>query len=76
LARAPEQRRRPPGRATLVFDVENATTVMETEYVEEARERAHQVAIASGTGHVQDNGGKILAVFPQSLSVNYASYPT
>jgi hypothetical protein len=49
---------------------------METEYVEEARERANQVAIAGGTGHVQDNGGKILAVFPQSLSVNYGSYPT
>jgi len=49
---------------------------MEMEYVEEAWERAHQVAIASGTGHVQDNGGKILAVFPPSLSVNYGSCPT
>jgi hypothetical protein len=49
---------------------------METEYVEEARELAHQVAIASGSGHVQDNGGKVLAVFPQSLSVNYGSQPT
>jgi hypothetical protein len=49
---------------------------METEYVEEARERPHQVAIASGTGDVQDDGGQILPVFPQSLSVNYGSYPT
>jgi len=45
------------------------------EYVEEARERAHQVAIASGTGHVQDNGGKILAVFRRVFG-HYGSYPT
>jgi hypothetical protein len=49
---------------------------METEYAEEARELAHQVAIASGTGQVQNNGGKVLAVCWQSLSVNYGTWPT
>jgi hypothetical protein len=56
--------------------MENVTTVLETEYVEKARELAHQFVFASGIGHVQDKGGKILAVFPQSLSVNYGSPPT
>jgi len=36
---------------------------METEYVEEARERTHQVAIASGTGHVQDKRWEDLGSF-------------
>jgi hypothetical protein len=49
---------------------------METEYGEEGRELAHQVAIASGTGEVQNNGRKVLAVCWQSLSVNYGSWPT
>jgi len=66
----PEQRQRPQ-RATLVFDVENATTVMETEYGRRGAERTHQVAIASGMDMckttVEDLGS-----FSASLSVNYA----
>jgi hypothetical protein len=47
---------------------------METEYAEEARELAHQVA--TGTGQMQNSGGRVLAVCWQSLSVNYGLWPT
>jgi len=58
-------------RGASLFDVENATTVMETEYVEEAREGRIKLPLPVALDSVQDNGGD-LGSFSAESSVNTA----